>query len=679
MEIERDLFIPEGYNVKERIYQNDRHEILKAFSIKDEVDVVLKITRPSLKDIKQIAKLSHEFNILKETNHPRIIKVLELLSSDSAICLIEEYIKSESLKSRLFRGKFTLQDFFKVSIALCEAISYIHENGIIHKDINTNNILISDSNQIKLIDFGIAVNYQNETHDLSSVDMIEGLLVYISPEQTGRTSYSVSNSSDLYSLGIVMYEMLSGKPPFNSVDPLEIIHYHLSRTQTPLSSIDQQIPVTVSNMVNALLEKNPDDRYQSASGLLTDLLLLQDIILTGKSDINFIPKQKDFYGKFKKTQRLYGRDNEINRLLNCLNTLYSRKSMLALVSGYSGIGKSVVVKQLQKPVIERNGKFLSGKFDQYKRNTPYFAFIEVFDEAIRNILASSEENIKFWQEKISLKLGSNASLITEVIPNLELIIGKYPPTFKLQPAEQEFRFRMAFLDFIFCFTDQDSPLVIFLDDLQWSDVPSLNLIEMILSTHNHAEILIIGAYRNNEINELHPLTFTIDKDGIFIEDIQLQPLNEETTIHIVADSLGIPKKEAKTLGEHVYSKTKGNPFFINRFLLSLYENKYIIADKNGKWLWDQKKLDGLGYSDNVIDLMTRELTNLPSDTQEMIKYAAVLGSLFNLGTLSTIVKNSQKEVFQKIMPAIKGGYILTADNNYRTLSLHQKGIDEELM
>ncbi|MBL0025591.1 MAG: AAA family ATPase [Saprospiraceae bacterium] len=682
MDIDRDLFLPEGYDIKEPIYKNDRHQIMKAFSSEIGKDVTLKITRPILKDIKQISKLSHEFNILREADHPGIIKVIELLSSDSSICLVEEYIVSESLKSRLSKGKLSFHDFFSVSIALCDALSYIHLNSIIHKDINTNNILITDENKIKLIDFGIAVNYQNETHELSSIDMIEGILVYISPEQTGRTSYSVSNCSDLYSFGIVMYEMLSGKPPFISSDPLEVIHYHLSRTPTPLSSIDNEIPLNISNMVNALLAKNPDDRYQSASGLLNDLILLKDIYIAGKSGDNFILKQKDFYGKFKKTQRLYGRDEETDRLLSCLDALPTRKSMLALVSGYSGIGKSVVVKQLQKPVIERNGKFLSGKFDQYKRNTPYFAFIEVFDEAIRNILASSEENIKFWREKISLLLGSNSSLITEVIPNLELIIGKYPPTFKLQPAEQEFRFRMAFLDFVFCFAEPDRPLVIFLDDLQWSDVPSLNLIEMILSVQGNAQILIIGAYRNNEINELHPLTFTIDKikkEGINLEELRFQPLDNSTTIQIVADSFGIPLKAAKELGNHVYFKTKGNPFFINRFLLSLYENKYIVADQDGNWIWDQKNLDSLGYTDNVIDLMTRELALLPAETQEMIKSAAVLGSLFNLGTLSTIVKSTQREVFQKIIPAIKGGYLLTADNNYRTLSLPQRDIDDAWM
>ncbi|MBC7884324.1 MAG: AAA family ATPase, partial [Saprospiraceae bacterium] len=351
-------------------------------------------------------------------------------------------------------------------------------------------------------------------------------------------------------------------------------------------------------------------------------------------------------------------------------------------SGYSGIGKSIVVKQIQSPVIEKNGMYLTGKFDQFKRNIPYFAFIEVFDEAIRNILAASDERINYWKEKITGVLGTNASLITEVIPNLELIIGKYPPTHKLQPAEQEYRFRMVFLDFIFCFSDPGHPLVLFLDDLQWSDIPSLNLIERVLTIPGKSPVLIIGAYRNNEVDEFHPLSFMINqikKENVYIEEISLQPLDQSTTIQIVADSFAIPLNDAKELGRHVYSKTKGNPFFINRFLLSLYEKRYIHPDEEGGWKWDQKVLESLDYTDNVIDLMAKELSDLPPDTQEMMKAASVIGNTFNLGTLAAIVKKPQHEVFDILSPVLKAGYILTADVNYRTLSLYQDGIEENFL
>ncbi|MBC7886079.1 MAG: protein kinase, partial [Saprospiraceae bacterium] len=383
MEIENGLFIPSGYEIKDRIYKNDRHEIFKALQVTDGHEVVLKITRPSVKDIKQISKLSHEYNILKAADHPGLVKVYALFSAEKSVCLVEEYFHGESLKSRLFRAPLTLDEFFSVSIALSEVLSYIHINGIIHKDINTNNILIAEDNQIKLIDFGISSNNQNEMHELNSVDLIEGILVYISPEQSGRTSYSISNSSDLYSLGIVMYEMLSGTPPFNSTDPMEVIHFHLSRNPIPLHLVDPKIPTGISKMVNVLLEKNPDDRYQSASGVLFDLKELREQLAEKKELSGFVPRRKDYYGKFKKTQRLYGRENEIKRLLHCVESLSSEKSILALVSGYSGIGKSIVVKQIQSPVIEKSGMYLTGKFDQFKKNIPYFAFIEVFDEAIR--------------------------------------------------------------------------------------------------------------------------------------------------------------------------------------------------------------------------------------------------------------------------------------------------------
>ncbi|MBK9735517.1 MAG: AAA family ATPase [Saprospiraceae bacterium] len=356
--------------------------------------------------------------------------------------------------------------------------------------------------------------------------------------------------------------------------------------------------------------------------------------------------------------------------------------MLTLVSGYSGVGKSVLVKQFQKNVLEGRGIFMAGKFDQYKKNIPYFAFIGAFDERIKSILSESDEMIAEWKTNFLTALGSNASLVTEVVPDLEMITGKLPPTPKLQPAEQEFRFRMVLLDFVYCFTTQDAPLVIFLDDLQWADLPSLNLLERILTTPRKNELLIIGAYRSNEVTDIHPLTFTkeqIIKERVSFEEILLKPLDQETTIKIVAESFGMDMTQAQDLGTHVFSKTRGNPFFINRFLQSLYENKYVYSNDKGRWVWDKVTLESLEFTDNVIDLMARELAMLPESTQDIMKSASLLGSTFNLTNLSLITGKTQPEIFDILSPALKSGYILPIDMNYRSLSLYQTGINQTVM
>jgi predicted ATPase/class 3 adenylate cyclase len=674
------LYIPEGFSVISTLYKDESHEIIKAVRLLDQLEVVLKISRPVTNDILQISKLSHEYNTLKSLDHEGVINVFSLYSKGKAICIEEEYFNGETLKARIFKQPFSVKDFFYVARQLTDILTYVHSQGIIHKDINSNNILISDSNKVKAIDFGISSNFMNEEQDVLIPDKIEGTLTYISPEQTGRTSYAITAGSDLYSLGIVFYEMLSGKLPFDSADPLEVIHFHLSRTPAALSKIISGLPKGIEHVINDLLEKVPDDRYQSAAGVKSDLIELEELISQGKSTNYFKTKLKDRGGRFRKTQRLYGRETEIKALLDAYDHLGQSRSLLVLVSGYSGVGKSAVIKQLQKPISEKKGLYLSGKFDQFKRNIPYFAFIEAFDELIKNILSQSDDKIAIWKSKILKVLDTNASLITEVIPDLEHIIGQCPPAFKLQPAEQEFRFRLVLLDFVLCFSSEDAPLVIFLDDLQWSDLPSLNLLERILNHPGEQQVLVVGTYRSNEVTDAHPLRITIQNikdEGIQVKDIALQPLDEPTTLQIVFDSFGMSAEQANELGKHVYSKTKGNPFFVNRFLQTLYDNRFVYLNSFGNWNWDQKAIETLDYTDNVIDLMTKELTKLPENTQSLMSKASVIGNTFNLTTLSHLTGTTHLDVFQILQPALSAGYILPTSQNYRSLTLYDQRFKAE--
>lgn len=532
--------------------------------------------------------------------------------------------------------------------------------------------MITGDGSVKLLDFGISSNLHSETNEILNVDKIEGTLTSISPEQTGRTAYSVTHTSDFYSCGILFYELLAGKPPFDSVGPLEVIHFHLSRNPLLLSTIVPDLPKGIDQVISKLLEKNPDDRYHSAAGLKADLQLIKKNFISKEPLTEFKPGLNDITGQYKQTQKLYGRENEITELLGYYKNLQQVKSMMVLVAGYSGVGKSALIKHIKFPIIQNQGTFVNGKFDQFKKDIPYYAFIEAIKEFIKILLSEPEDKINAWKHRISDVLGDNGKLITDVIPQLSRIIEKQPEVPKLQPAEQEARFHMVLLDFIHAFSTAERPLVIFLDDLQWADLPSLNLVKRILENPREVKILIIGSYRDNEVDKGHPLLITLKQIGEskgLVKTIELKPLNQKTTNQITADSYGMDKFQAEELGQQVFSKTKGNPFFIHSFLKSLYDRSLVKNDPEKGCIWDQKEIDRLGYTDNVIDLMTDGLSDLPKNTGEALKYAAALGNTFNLADLGDITEKSLPKVYIDLRPAIKGGYLSSNDINYRVLAL----------
>jgi histidine kinase len=661
-----------NYQVIKTLSKNEYNEILLAQLISGNKKVVLKQSSLLNGDISRVSKLGHEYDVLKDLDHPGIPKVDDFLFDGKMASLVVEYFDGSDLRNLVFKRKLNYSEVIELAIQLAGVLQYLHQKGIIHKDINPRNILITNEGNLKLIDFGISSNLWSEAGEILNPDKIEGTLNYISPEQTGRTAYSVTHTSDFYSFGILLYELLAEKLPFDSVDPLEVIHFHLSRKPYPLSTILPDLPDGLEQIINKLLKKNPDERYHSAAGLKADLELIKTHYLAGKKIDGFKPGWKDITRQYKQTQKLYGREREIGKLVGYYNHLHIFKSMMVLVAGYSGVGKSALIKHVKFPIIQNNGTFISGKFDQFKKDIPYYAFIEAIKEFIKNLLAEPEDKINEWKLRINSVLGENAGLITDVIPQLSLIIGKQPAVPKLQPAEQESRFNMVLLDFIYVFSTFESPLVIFLDDLQWADLPSLSLVKRILENPREDRVMLIGSYRDNEVDKGHPLSITLRQlaeSGAQVKSIHLEPLNRETTNQITADSFGMNYEKAEELGRHVFIKTKGNPFFIHSFLKSLFEKNLVKSDMVKQWTWNQLEIDELGYTDNVIDLMTRGLTDLPMQTQEVLQYAAVLGNTFSFSELVNITENTKPKVYSDLKPAIKGGFINSHDTSYRTLEL----------
>lgn len=672
--------ILQDYEVIKTLVRTDHYDIFLGKKLSDGQRVVLKQTVFQNGDLSGISKLGHEYDIMKDLDHPGIPKVYDFLFDGNTAILVEEYIDGNDLKSLIFKSKLSYDNVLDLTVELTGILHYLHEHSVIHKDLSPGNIMLTGDGSVKLVDFGISSNLFSESNELLNIDKIEGTLNYISPEQTSRTVYSVTHSCDFYSFGILLYELLAGKLPFDSIDPLEIIHFHLSRKPLPLSTILPDLPAGLEKVVFKLLEKNPDERYLSAAGIKADLELIKKHYHSGKPLTFFKAGAKDKTMKYNQAQKLYGREKEIEQIKKFYENLDSVKSMVALVSGYSGVGKSALIRQTKIPIIQNNGTFISGKFDQLKKDIPYYAFIEAIKEFIKNLLSDPSDKIDAWKHRIISVLGENAGLITDVIPQLSLIIGDQPSVPKLQPAEQESRFNMVLLDFIYAFSTSKSPLVIFLDDLQWADWSSLNLMKRILENSREESIMMIGAYRDNEVHQGHPLMITLQQisasEGV-VKSIHLEPLNLETTIRITADSFGMKVEQAEKLGRLVFSKTKGNPFFIHSFLKSLFDKDLVKYDSGNHWTWDRKNIDQLEYTANVIDLMTKGLTDLPKPTQKVLQYAAVLGNTFSFTDLSDIAEKTEAEVYENLKQAIKGGYISSIDLNYRTLTLKSFHADTE--
>jgi predicted ATPase/class 3 adenylate cyclase len=662
----------EGYSVEKMLSRNQQHEIWLANRKKDGQKVVLKKSLLQSENFPHTSKCGHEFDILKDLKHEGIPQVHELVFRGKDIALVQEFIEGIDLKESIFKKRITIKDVLDISIQLADILDYIHQNGVIHKDINPANIMLTKNGKVKLIDFAISSNLHSESNDMLNVDQIEGTLNYISPEQTGRTAYLVKHQCDFYSLGVLMYELVAGKPPFDSIDSLEIIHFHLSRIPTPLESILYDLPEGLEEVISKLMEKNPEDRYQSAKGLKYDLEIIRHHTNSKKPLLDFVPGAKDNSGQYKQSQKLYGREKEKKELLNYYDNLSHLKSMMVLVAGYSGVGKSALIRHVKFSIIQKGSTFLSGKFDQFKQDIPYYAFIEGIQDFIKNLLSEPDHVIENWRHKIEALLGDNVGLVAEVVPILSKIMKDFPDVPKLQPAEQESRFNMVLLDFISAFSSPENPLVIFLDDLQWADLSSLNLVKRIIDNPSDNGILILGAYRDNEVQMGHPLLITlkqIDDINEKVKTIHLKPLNEEITCLITSDSFGMSQSQAAILGNLVFRKTKGNPFFIHSFLKSLFDKDLVKQEKNDKWIFDLNEIDNLSYTENVIDLLTEGLIILPYETQELLKYAAVLGNTFKLKELIQITGKTPSSIYDSLKTSIKEGHINALDKKYRSLAL----------
>ncbi|MEH2078413.1 MAG: AAA family ATPase [Nostoc sp.] len=664
-----------GYQLLETLHSGSKTVIYRGRRETDNVSVIVKTLLWEHAPLEDIARLRHEYQIIESLQIPGIVKAYELKNYQHGLALILEDIPGCLLEEVIANQTTTLITFLKVGINLAQILGELHAQQIIHKDIKPHNILIDpDSGEAKLIDFSISSRLDKENPTLSNPNLLEGTLAYMSPEQTGRMNRAVDYRTDFYSLGVTLYEMLTGILPFQAVDAMELIHCHIAKTPAaPCSEtvcrILGDVPEAISAVILKLLAKTAEERYQSAWGLKADLEeCLFQLQTTGKIE-NFVPGRQDKSGHFSIPQALYGRKAEVATLMAAFERVATGSSEMMLISGYSGIGKTSVVNEVHKPIVGARGYFIAGKFDQFKRNIPYASLIQAFQSLIQQLLTENEAQIQVWKEKLLTALGENGQVIIDVIPEVELIIGTQSSVTQLGAAESQNRFNRVFGQFIGVFTTQDHPLVVFLDDLQWADSASLNLIELLMTDSERKYLLLIGAYRDNEVSPTHSLMLSLDKiqsSGAVVDNIVLAPLQLTDVEALISDTLN-HTEYSKPLAELLLHKTGGNPFFLTQLLKTLYQEDLLTYDfHSGMWQWNIQDIQAIGITDlNVVELTARNIRKLSLETQEVLKLAACIGNTFNLDVLAIVNEASSLTTAAQLWSALQAGLILPLNQDYK--------------
>jgi PAS domain S-box-containing protein len=561
----------------------------------------------------------------------------------------------------------------RVAIGLATAIDRLHQHGIIHKDIKPANVLVNSvTGQCWLMGFGIASRLPRERQAPEPPEFIGGTLAYMAPEQTGRMNRSIDSRSDLYALGVTLYEMLTGSLPFTASDPMEWVHCHIARVPVAPSRRRGEIPEQFSAIILKLLAKAPEDRYQTAAGVEADLQrCLSTLEEHGRID-SFPVGARDVPKRVMIPEKLYGREREVEMLLAAFDRVVGQGGTeMVLVSGYSGIGKSSVVNELHKALVPRRGFFAAGKFDQYKRDIPYATLAQAFQSLIRQILGRNESEIAHWRDALREALGPNGQLIVNLIPEIELIIGAQQPVADLPSQEAQARFLSLFRRFLGVFASPEHPLALFLDDLQWLDAATLKLLEYLVTEAEVRHIIFIGAYRDNEVDRAHPLTRTLEglhASGAKIQNIILQPLTQNDVACLISESLRCEPESVCSLASLVFEKTGGNPFFTIQFITELEEEGLLAFEPSAAtWRWSVDRIRAKGYSDNVVDLMVGKLNRFPEATQESLKQLACLGNSAEFELLRMVYADSKEEMHDQLWEAVRAGLIFRSENSYRFL------------
>lgn len=667
-----------GYTLTTTVRDTHEFELVRGHRDRDGMPVVVKRLRGDYPPPLTLARLRHEHSILRSLPISGVVQPVALEPCGNGLALVMEDVGESSLDSILRAGPVDVEYGLRIAVALAEALESIHRASIIHKDIKPHHVFVTDDGprlRVKLVDFGLATQLRQETQPPTSPRLLEGTLAYLSPEQTGRMNRAIDQRSDLYSLGVTLFELLTGVLPFPATDALELVHSHIARVPPLAHEVRSAVPPHVSAIIARLLAKAAEDRYQTAHGVKADLeRCLRQLCATGHIE-SFALAREDLSDVLRLPQKLYGREQESARLLAAFERIREGAVEVVLVRGYSGIGKSALVNELHRQ-IARAGSFISGKFDQLGRSIPYSAVMDACEGLVRTILTEPPPILGAWKRALLEALGPNGQVMIERIPELEVVIGAQPPVPELGPSESRSRFATVFQGFLRVFCTPQHPLVIFLDDLQWADPASLELVQHVASDARHGHLLIVGAYREKEVGPVHPLRIAREdlRARVPVTELSLGPLDAASLGHLVADTLRMPVDEVATLARLVLDKTKGNPFFSSQFLRTLHTKGLLTLDHaTGAWVWDVDRIGETMATDNVIDLMVDKIQQLDPGAQRIIRLAACIGHTFDLETLALIDGRTIEQTAADLWSLLDQGSVVPLDSNYRYLRALAEG------
>ncbi|WP_044198887.1 trifunctional serine/threonine-protein kinase/ATP-binding protein/sensor histidine kinase [Hyalangium minutum] len=666
------LDIP-GYRVLGTIRGTGSNVLFQAVREADGLPVILKTPLAPSPGSSESERYRREFGILQRLRDVKgVARPYSYEHIHQRPVILLERVPGQPL-SELVGKPLDVSRVLTLASSLAATLAEVHSRNVIHKDIKPSNIILEPSGEARLIDFGVATVQQVEHLEAAPSNLIEGTLAYMSPEQTGRMNRAVDYRTDFYSLGVTLYELLTGQRPFQGRDALEWFHAHMAQKPVPPHELNADVPPVLSAIVLKLLAKVAEERYQSAEGLRADLEQCRVQPRPAGSE-GFTLGAHDTPHRFQLPQRLYGRDAQVASLLQGFERLsQTARPELFLISGYSGIGKSSVVHELYKPVVERRSFFLTGKFDQFQRDIPYATVAQAIRGLVQQLLAASEEELARWREQLLQVWAGQGQALVDLVPQLEVLVGRQPPLQQLSASETQHRLHKVVRQFLEVFATPEHPLVMFLDDLQWADLSSLRLIQQLLSQPETPPVLWIGAYRNNEVSPEHPLVSVLEevrKAGARVTDIRLEPLRLEQVSQLVADTLpGAGEELVVPLSALVHEKTGGNPFFLLQLMVTLNQDGLLVRMPGAGWQWNAEGARARGYSDNVVDFMVRKLRQLPEAAQHLLRLASCVGNVFSLPMLGTLADLAEvTDVEKGLEPALQGGLLARASSEqYRFL------------
>lgn len=653
----------ENYELRELIHKGKYFSIYRAEKLPDFSSVIIKILNKDHLHPSLIMRLQHEYDILKKLTTPHVIQAYDLQVFDNCPAIILEDTESTSLEHLLKSETLTFEMKLTIAIEIATAIGEIHQANVIHKDIKPSNILVHlQDTSIKMIDFGLSSQLTREIQEIISPNLLEGTLSYIAPEQTGRMNRSIDYRADIYSLGIVLYQLFTNQLPFVSTNAIELIYQHIARMPIPPHEVNTEIPKSLSLIILKCLSKRAEERYFSAYGLKNDLDKCLKEWKENQSISFFIPGQKDVYDHFQIAEKLYGREEELDLLAGEFGKASEDEARILLLKGYAGVGKTSLINEMHKLVAEKGGYFIIGKCDQFKHAVGHGCLVQAFQNLVQQLLAESDQKLQEWKDRLLSALSPNAQLIIDVIPDLKLILGKQPSVEPISPGLAENRFNYFFMRFIEVFLRPESPLVICLEDLQWADELTLKFLHYFMCDIEHHHLLILGSYRDNEVDKSHPLSVSIEEmtnKGVKIKEIEILPLKIEALQELIYDTFHGDPWQTNFFAHLLYQKTKGNPFFVNQYLKMFYHQKSFNFDPDKQtWIINFEEVEKVQLANNVTDLLVSKVKNLSNSTRLLLSISAAIGRKFDLNTLALVYGKPVIETAEDLAEALEEEFII---------------------